>query len=222
MKNARRGKRRKNPSRKRSRRAVQALAAGAMIAAGTQAYGDPIRFDNPPGAGHFDWAVLSAYIPLDVMLPAGAQPGDPLATSAFEQYATPGASFLRSNTGASDLQVGGPYGNDVVGVDAGELIPSGFAWASRGYTYYPGYGSQLAEGQPTYLGVRFDLGSGDHYGWIGVVRTATELDAFAWGYETEAGVPIPAGIPEPGTLAALALGAAAVLAGRRRVRSQID
>lgn len=53
-------------------------------------------------------------------------------------------------------------------------------------------------------------------------QNTVELDAFAWGYETDPDVPIAAGIPEPGTLAALALGAAAALAGRRRVRSQID
>ena len=37
-----------------AKRAAQALAAGAAIAAGTQAYGERIRFDNPLGPGESD------------------------------------------------------------------------------------------------------------------------------------------------------------------------
>jgi len=224
MTNARRRKRRKNPSRTRrqsSKRAVQALAAGAAIAAGTQAYADPIRFDNLPGAGHFAWADPGAGVPieLDVTLPAASQPGDDGLT-CLGQSVTPTMSGL---AGAVDVEAGGPYGLFAIGVGAGELIPSGAPWSDGNvYIYYPGLGSQLPEGQETYLAGRFDLGGGYQYAWIGVVRTGLELDAFAWGYETEAGVPIPAGFPEPGTLAALALGAAAALTSRRRFRSQID
>jgi hypothetical protein len=57
--------------------------------------------------------------------------------------------------------------------------------------------SILPEGVETYLGVSFDLGAGTQYGWIGVVRNAAMLDAFAWGYETDPGVPIAAGAWPP-------------------------
>ena len=222
MKNTRRRKRRANPSRTRSqrgKRTVQALAAGAVIAAGTQAYADPIRFDNPAGEGHFDWADGAEvdYVWLDMTLPAGDQPG------------TEGPSTLGQRTfetigrlsGAVKTEVGGYGDYYAIGVDAGELIPTGAPFAGSADIYYAGY-SELPEGTVTYLGNRLDLGYGFQYGWIGVVRTGRVLDTFAWGYETDPGVPIEAGaIPEPGTLAMLALGATALL-GRRRRRSQID
>lgn len=241
MKNTRRRKRRANPSRNRKqggKRAVQALAAGAMIAAGTQAYADPVRFDNLPAGepGRFDWTVSnqpeqSQLRWLDVMLGVADQPFGPYS----QQDAPPAAFGQHEDNGFVFASMGGPAQNSgiqvdsawewfLVGVNSGELIPSGFPWATYGGTYYPGYGSELPEDQATYLGVRFDLGSGFQYGWVGVVMDPTDhlLDAFAWGYETVPGEPIEAGaIPEPGTLAALALGATALL-GRRRCRSQID
>jgi hypothetical protein len=66
------------------------------------------------------------------------------------------------------------------------------------------------------MGVRFNDVDGYHYGWISVVRNGLDLDAFAWGYETEPGVPIIAGIPAPGTLAALAFGAVVTRRARKR------
>jgi hypothetical protein len=67
------------------------------------------------------------------------------------------------------------------------------------------------------MGVRFNDIDGYHYGWIGVVWSGYEhFDACAWGYETEPGVGIIAGIPAPGTLAALAFGAVVTRRGRKR------
>ena len=68
------------------------------------------------------------------------------------------------------------------------------------------------------MAVRFSDIDGDHYGWISVVRPGIfwSFNAFAWGYETDPGVPIRAGIPAPGTLAALAFGAVVTRRGRKR------
>lgn len=219
MRKTMRRKRRKNTN----PRAIQVLAASAAIAAGTQAYAEPVRFDNPASGetGHFDWSGSPGDSTrwLDLTLPAESQPGEPeLLTSLRQTIEAGGNSYVRGASGGAgaSVEVGGFYDYFLTAVEGGEVIPSGAPWDFVGTTYYPGYGSELPEGQAVYLGVRFDLGGGNQYGWVGVVRTGIELDAFAWAYETEPGVPIEAGIPEPGTLAALALGAAVVGLARRR------
>lgn len=197
---------------------VLGLAALAIMVTATHAHATPIRFDNPVGGGHFNWQGEW----LDLTLPAASQPGvqgdlDALLQSAAgdpdpEVWGDPATTSVK-------VQAGGSGDFFLVGVDEGVMIPSGAAWKNLAYMFYPGYGTQLPIDEPTYLGVQFDLGSGLQYGWIGVeMDDQYALDPFAWGYETEVGVPIPAGIPEPGSLAALAVGVAA-LASRRRRRS---
>ncbi len=193
-----------------------AIAALAIMVFTVPAGATPMRFDNPPpGPGHFEWygGTGSDPIGLNVTLPAGDQTGEVDLPAVIRQQNYEVFTGLqcfdvdRIQTDADQF---------IAGVDAGELIPSGFPWMSFGYTNYPGCPSPLPYDVETYLGVSFDLGSGDQYGWIGVVFSSADytVDAFAWGYETEVGVPIPAGVPEPGTLALLAIGATALL--RRR------
>jgi len=232
----------------RRNRAVKALAAGAAIAAGTQAYGSPIRFDNPPPGepGHFAWDTgMQYYNALYINLPSEQQG----SAMYFDYYGFPqrgprsfsrtaewyyygwhpawvSAGWFWNSMPNADIQTDtGNYGN-AWGFAAGETVPSPTAlWD---HTYYggsmgkvrdPNTGSSLIpEGVPAYLGVRISNlagGAGWHYGWIGVIRNAGNLQAFAWGYESELDTPIPAGIPEPGTLALLAFGAL-LGAGRRR------
>lgn len=190
----------RSPGRKEKRkRAAKALAAAGAIAGGTQAYAAPVRFDNPAHgeAGHFHWPPSpSSGRALDFALAPGEQTGvaGDQAT-ALQQFIGGSGDAQVGQTGGltAELEVGG-YGNYwAVSVSSGETIPSGAPWGGNGYTYYPGYGSELPEGEATYLGVRFDLGSGNQYGWIGVVRTGNELEAFAWGYESDPGEPMAAG-----------------------------
>ena len=200
-----------------------ALAAAAAIAAGTSAYAAPVRIDNPAHGdpGHFHWVhdAVATYNELDFTWDASAQPpeGQGLTTVGLRVSAT----FSNLVTaGALQTGAGGyPENYFAVGVDAGVLIPTaGVGWYDLwAYTFYPGWGPEtlLPEGSPTYLGVRFNAGAGDQYAWVGVVRTGIELEALAWGYETTPGVPIEAGVPEPGSLALLAFGAAAALRKRR-------
>ncbi len=189
----------------RRRGMVAAGLAGVAIMVFTATAGaSPVRFDNPAGAGHFDWAVPPGDPPvgLSVILSAADQTGVPLEP----------ASFYQNNYATYDQIVGGSVGDVEVGgnpavflqaLDAGDPIPSGAPWDNAGYANYPGYSYGLPYDVPTYIGVKFDLGSGDQYGWIGVVFASADFtaDAFAWGYETEVGVPIAAGVPEPGSLA---------------------
>ena len=208
----------RRPSRSVVRDGAKALAAAAAIAGGTQAYATPVRFDNPAGAGHFDWAA-SFFEVLDVTDPAAAQSGVFGAAGTFYQYSLPGYDFVGAGNTGGELQVAGGINNIyLIGVAGGDAIPSGFTWLYYGYIEAGNPpASLLPEGVATYLGVRFDPGDGLHYGWIGVTRTGLELDAFAWGYETDPGVPIAAGaVPEPGTLALLAFGAGAAATRRRR------
>ncbi len=204
----------------RRRGMVAAGLAGVAIMVFTAAAGaSPIRFDNPAhgDTGHFHWPEgPDDYGALDITLDASAQPGVVGGPATFEQKhqyqrGDNNQAFLRGASGVNEFEA---IGWLLVPHDAGDPIPSGapFNWGGRTYALWLG-GTLLPAGVPTYLGVRFN-GPDWQYGWIGGVLngwidgdwSSYQFDAFAWGYETEVGVPIAAGVPEPSTLALLACG----------------
>ena len=222
----------RNPKSKIRHRGVAALAAAGALAAGTQAYAAPVRFNNPPGPDHFDWKWSGGDGEvLNILAGPQSQPGIVGEPGSFEKvpdgYGSGGEVIQGVGAGLFTTQLAAyrflePFVAMEL-VPPTPPLPANAQFAEGGYAYSTAYGPQyyaggtlLPDGLPTYLGVRFDQGNGYQYGWIGVVRNGQETDAFAWGYETEPGVPIPAGAPEPGSLALLAFGAAGTMARRRR------
>ena len=73
-----------------------------------------------------------------------------------------------------------------------------------------------------FVGLRFDIpGGSPHYGFLDVAIDASgnQLTLFGGAYESLADTPIVAGVPEPGSLGLLALGAAGLAAWRLRRRN---
>lgn len=201
----------------------------AVFVAASAAQASVVAFENPPGPGHFDWNASDGHAYLDLTLSAASQAGVSSAPSSFwvqQLPSTSGGTTTRivGTVSTSRLERIGRDVSPTEGIsflsnlDVDTPIPtptgpdvSGFSTLAS--LYYPdsepGYpNSEFQEGEPGYLGVRFNLGSGLQYGWIGIIRTGTEVDAFAWGYETEPGVEIlaGAGIPEPASLSLLLIG----------------
>ena len=197
---------------------IGALAAVLLTLAATHANASVVSFQNPAGPNFFDWAggALSEVLQLDVTLPPESQ-------GAFQPWTIgqiQGTDGVGNLSTSSEIQIGG-FGNAfAVGVDEGTLVPSGALWGPNGFIFHPlapPPGTELLEGVETYLGLNLELSPNVfHYGWIGVTRTGNELDAFAWGYETEPGVPIAAGVPEPTTLVLFAVAGSLFIRRRRR------
>jgi MYXO-CTERM domain-containing protein len=214
----------RSPRRAADRTLVKSAILASVFAAGVgiqSASAGPVRFDNPAHgeAGHFHWASPQGNNDnwLDITLPASAQPGAGASGLSSLRHEFNAISGFVGDSGANPVNVA-VSAYFLESFAAGASISGSLNWNNLGYAAYTGYDSLLPEGTPTYIGVRFDLGGGNQFGWIGVVRTGFELEAFAWGYETEAGVAIAAGagIPAPGGLALIALGA---FARRRRRRN---
>ena len=220
---------RKRPSPKRRRpapeTALKALTAAGAIAAGTQAYAAPVRFDNVNPTWNWQLGPRYSVIPeqfLDLTLDSSHQGDTYMGYTNLKQmvyYGTvqmPTATALYGYGGI--MSIDGAAGTFAFAVDPGTPIGDpGQAFSILAGIKVDYYGSQysyIPEGVQTYIGARVKIDYQQHYAWIGVVRNGFSLETFAWGYESEAGVPVPAGAPEPSTLALLALGFCA--ASRRR------
>ena len=133
--------------------------------------------------------------------------------------------IINSTSSGASVATGdiGPFSGFTVSLASGTEIDGSFTYASESIHvwdsfFYNEVFSYFAVGSAGYMGVQFSDVDGDHYGWIGVVRHfPLDFEAFAWGYETEPGVAIIAGIPAPGTLATLAFGAAVTRRSRKRI-----
>lgn len=216
-----------------------ALALAALIAAGTSAYGEAVRFDND-GSFAFIGQVLDITLPAHEQVAFQNAAGHSIELSNhIDKYFSTYSLYDRFNLGDGSVDFWSGPGNSlsVDPIAAGAIIGSDLTdgrWLGASNfvrVEYPGYYygkggifSPLTAGIPAYIGLRVDLGYGDgfRYGWMGVVwdPDAPEgigfLDAFAWGYQTDPGAPIAAGVPAPTGVALLAFGAAGSLSRKQR------
>ena len=213
------------------------MALAATIAAGTPAYADAVRFDND---GSFDWYFTTLDLTLSAQDQTLGTTADVTGTSIYLDYFGdfyPTFTYQHAYTGGLGAEIfNGGFSNRYASpFDAGDLIGPGLVGgafsqsSSLEFSFYAcdyydpddcysgNRGLLPIDGTPTYIGVRLDIGGMDHYGWIGLTNNGGgSISVFAWGYETTANTAIGAGVPSPGALGALAIGAVGLLGRRTR------
>ncbi len=210
------------------------LAVAAAIAAGSVVYAGPVRYDND---ANYSWF----YSVLDLTKSSADQSysgelngssfymdyfSDFYPTFSYQHFYLSGSGGEVWNSGFNNRYAAPNNAGDLIGPD---LTDGGwnqgstfeFAWTACDYYYYyeceSGFRGLLPpDGSPTYVGARLTIDNQLHYGWIGVQNNSGFISVFAWGYETEPGVAIMAGVPTPGGLGVLAIGAAGALSRKRR------
>jgi hypothetical protein len=199
------------------RTAIRLAVLAATVTIGPQTYAEVIRFNNPDSGepGHFDWdwgGEFDATTWLDITSPSTDQ-GRGVGPSSVGQVNHQSGAFNITTGGAAVFRAAASAPPWTMSLSAGSTIDGQLyfgtdTWHASDPPDGDPISSLFESGVRQYIGVRVSDIDGYHYGWIGVVRQDMDFDAFAWAYETEPGVPIIAGIPAPGTLAALAFGAA--------------
>lgn len=127
--------------------------------------------------------------------------------------------LIGNGTSDADWSNSARFGFTEVTYDIDDYVPG--VGAIRSNPELSVHGPFAPDGTPRYMGVRLLIDGNTHYGWISVAHTTLspyggwEMNILAWGYETEAGVAIGAGVPAPGALGVLALGAAGALRRKR-------
>lgn len=191
--------------------AALAAASGAYAAIVPAASLPPITLTTPNGFGQTPWDIDGDGFDDMVMLVAdnsGPFPGTTwssqvamIGNSAVAYIGGFGAPYAYSlpagvDVGSQNFDPGfGSYGQIILGSDYGGSL----------------YGQFVGAGETGYLGIRFANVSGDHFAWALVRSTlGNSLEVLAAYYnDTPLGAIETGQIPAPGTLAALAFGAAA-------------
>lgn len=212
------------------------LAAGVFGLLAASASSEPVRFENPTGAGHIDWENFA----IDITLPASQQTGTESVSTLvnsvnvdppehFPQDIVSSLSMGFTTRIVVDPDIG------IVPMEFGELIgPGGMIPDGGGAVFFR---DTIEEnGGPvsslvffplgvSFIGVSFKAFPEDdvvtHFGWMEVdlfqrPDGTHKVDALAWGYETEPGVPVAAGAPAPGAAGAFVIAGAAWCLRRRR------
>jgi hypothetical protein len=220
-------------------------AAAAALAFGSQAEATPVYYEGPWSGGGRGQTHISFNLDGDV-LTGGARVADEqfyfvnrFAESKFgrdtmdmEGIRPIGAAAVFHNDALSAVPLGM---GDIVGPSTHTPVPERTKSGDQQYAFElygtssGVYKGQFYPGMRAFLGLRFD-GPGDdlYYGWADItLQTKEWVTLHGYAYE-DSGGPIVAGdtglgptdgaIPEPSTLALLALGAAglAIMRGRKK------
>lgn len=222
-------------------KATTGLAGAVAIASGSQAYGAIVNVATPATLTNTAGSTSATSVTWDVN-------GDSIADFTFSCRYNNGAGVIWQDnmTGATGNSVLG-YGSTAnafrygsafsLGTSISATPPAGTAFETAVQTIMgsvyngtpyggfaatsaPGTGSVTA-GTFSYAGFSFVAGGNTFYGWLRMSVNAGSMQFASASYNNTPGTAIAAGaqaVPEPGTLAGLALGAAALggVAWKRR------
>jgi hypothetical protein len=206
-------KARRTPKVDDKRLLAYAAAAGVALAAGGMAEASIIHTNIDATL-----AVNNSVSSYTLNLPASG-------AVTFNIYSS-GGPFAWANASKAAMAVR-TNRNRVFNFSAGSLIePSWPWWRGSGDLFTSAFFNPSSGG---YMGIKFDLSGTPKYGWVNIDSIADDYSSYHlkdWAYQTD-GTAIAAGdvggpsaVPEPSTLAMLALGAGGLAVMRRRKKPE--
>jgi hypothetical protein len=216
-------------------RATKGLAGALAIAGGTAAYANPVPSVIPadfvvaPGtatAGPVNWDVNNdgtadftfSYRYPNTATGSGviwqANMNSIAATSNTVSYQGPFVRYAFALQPGAMISSASPFNTG-----AGAQTVLGSQYRSGGVpSYYGGFAAgpnangAVAPGTQAFVGFRFNAADGTHYGWIRLSVGPGSIDFVSAAWDNTPNAAIAAGaVPEPGTMALLALGAVGVV-----------
>jgi hypothetical protein len=217
------------------------LAGAVAIASGTSAYGSIVTVNPPPDSittpgvdllpfawdvnndGASDFLFRNRFpntLPGDLGVVWQENMSPFTGTAATNGLISYDGAFIRYAFALAPGFLIGPANTDF-STSAQVTLGSRYSYGSAGIFNYGGFAAgpnangAVAPGTFAFAGFRFTATDGTHFGWIKLAVTDGVIDFVNAAYESTPDTAIMAGdigaIPEPGTMALLALGAAGIL-----------